>query len=139
METDSIDDPQVGGEHGEHAGEEASAFSTPDEAHDDSANVDGEPHEEAPKRRGRSSHAFAVSLAILGVTCAIAGAAAHVGPPLARMAERGLLSGTVPNTRENLVAWLRGPQRIHGDSAMPDLGLTERDARDIAAYLATLR
>ena len=69
----------------------------------------------------------------------IAGAAAHVGPPLARMGERGLLTGTIPNTRENLVAWLRAPQRVHRDSAMPDLSLTERDARDIAAYLATLK
>lgn len=69
----------------------------------------------------------------------ISGAAATVGPPLARMAARGLLSGTLPNTPANLVRWLRDPQRVHPGSAMPDLGLSERDARDIAAYLATLR
>jgi mono/diheme cytochrome c family protein len=65
----------------------------------------------------------------------IAGATAMVGPPLTRMAERGLLSGTIPNTPANLARWLREPQRVHRDSAMPDLGVTERDARDIAAYL----
>lgn len=34
--------------------------------------------------------------------------------------------------------WLREPQRVNPDSAMPDLGVSERDARDMAAYLYTL-
>jgi len=37
------------------------------------------------------------------------------------------------------VLWLREPQRVNPDSAMPDLGVSERDARDMAAYLATLQ
>ena len=52
---------------------------------------------------------------------------------------RGLLAGIVPNTRDNMVRWLQAPQAIYPEGAMPNLGVTERDARDIAAYLATLK
>jgi len=38
-----------------------------------------------------------------------------------------------------MIRWLREPQKISPKSAMPDLGLNERDASDIAAYLYTLR
>jgi cytochrome c1 len=38
-----------------------------------------------------------------------------------------------------MVRWLRFPQQVAPRTAMPNLGVTERDARDIAAYLATLR
>jgi cytochrome c1 len=37
-----------------------------------------------------------------------------------------------------MVRWLQAPQKLKPGSAMPDLGLSERDARDIAAYLETL-
>jgi cytochrome c1 len=46
-----------------------------------------------------------------------------------------MLAGRLPNGPENLERWLRGPQAVKPGSAMPDLGVTERDARDIAAYL----
>jgi cytochrome c len=36
---------------------------------------------------------------------------------------------------DNLVDWLRHTQAIVPGSAMPDLGVTERDAWDMAAYL----
>jgi mono/diheme cytochrome c family protein len=67
------------------------------------------------------------------------GPKARVGPPLAGIATRRMLGGVVPNTQENMVRWLRAPQSIDPPTAMPDLGVTERDARDIAAYLATLK
>jgi mono/diheme cytochrome c family protein len=89
------------------------------------------------ERGKRAIHQYAC--ATCHVIPGIAGATAPVGPSLARMGRPGLLSGTLPNTHANLVAWLRAPQLIHRESAMPDLGLTERDARDIAAYLATLK
>jgi len=67
-------------------------------------------------------------------------AAVHpVGPSLEGIAVRSYLAGIVPNTRENMIRWLRSPQAIDPASAMPDLGVTERDAQDIAAYLDTLR
>lgn len=61
-----------------------------------------------------------------------------VGPPLARMGTRGTIAGIMPNTPENMVRWLREPRRIDPRSAMPDLGIGEADARDIAAYMYTL-
>jgi cytochrome c1 len=48
------------------------------------------------------------------------------------------LAGVLTNTPEHMIEWLRNPQWISPLSAMPDLGVTERDARDIAAYLSTL-
>ncbi|HEY0858772.1 MAG TPA: c-type cytochrome [Albitalea sp.] len=62
----------------------------------------------------------------------------QVGPPLDGMARRALIAGRLPNTSDNLVRWIREPQRIKPGSAMPDLGVTEEHAREIAAYLATL-
>jgi mono/diheme cytochrome c family protein len=77
------------------------------------------------------------------VTChlipGVVGANAPVGPPLAGIAARALIAGRLPNTPDNMVHWLREPQAVDPLTAMPPLGVSERDARDIAAYLATLR
>lgn len=78
------------------------------------------------------------------VSChAIPGVAApmesEVGPPLDRYGHRVYIVGRMPNTPANLVAWLRTPQQYEPGGVMPNLGVTERDARDIAAYLYTLR
>lgn len=64
---------------------------------------------------------------------------ASVGPPLDSMGKRSFIAGLLANTSENMVRWLQSPQEIHPGSAMPDLGVTARDARDIAAYLHTLQ
>ena len=69
----------------------------------------------------------------------ITGPAAHVGPPLAGIGSRQMLGGVLPNSPENLARWIRTPQQFAPLTAMPALGVTERDARDMAAYLATLR
>ena len=69
----------------------------------------------------------------------ITGARKPVGPPLDGIGKRGVLAGILPNTPENMVRWLRDPHEVSPESAMPDLGVTQRDARDIAAYLSTLR
>lgn len=62
-----------------------------------------------------------------------------VGPPLIYFGERTFIGGEVPNTPENLVHWIRSPKSIEPGTAMPDLGVNEQQARDIAAYLYTLR
>jgi cytochrome c2 len=69
----------------------------------------------------------------------ITGADGMVGPPLDHIASRGFLAGMLHNTPDNMVTWLRHPQQIVPGNAMPDLGLSEADARDIAAYLETLK
>jgi mono/diheme cytochrome c family protein len=68
----------------------------------------------------------------------IVGASRHVGPPLDGIGSRKYIAGIIINNPENMVAWLQDPQRFDPLSAMPDLGVTEKDARDIAAYLYTL-
>ncbi|MEZ0168171.1 c-type cytochrome [Microvirga sp. TS319] len=69
----------------------------------------------------------------------IRGPDAQVGPPLEGIATRIYLAGVLLNTPANMIEWVRNPQAIKPLSAMPNLGVTERDARDIAAYLYTLR
>lgn len=61
------------------------------------------------------------------------------GPPLDRIGSRSYLAGRLPNTPENLMRWIRDPQGIAPGTAMPRLGVTEQDGRDIAAYLYTLK
>lgn len=65
----------------------------------------------------------------------VVGARVYIGRPLAGLGDQTLLAGRLPNTRENLVRWLRDPQSIDPHTAMPNMGVTERDARDMAAYL----
>lgn len=62
-----------------------------------------------------------------------------VGPPLLAFGRRANIGGEAPNEPEMLVEWLRRPQSIEPGTAMPNLGVTDRDARDMAAYLYTLR
>ncbi len=59
--------------------------------------------------------------------------------PLLWYSRRSFIAGEVPNTPANLVRWLRDPREIEPRTAMPALGVTTDQARDIAAYLYTLR
>lgn len=91
----------------------------------------------APARRGLLAlhqHGCQGCHTIPGVT----GSDRQVGPPLAGLARRSLIAGRLPNTQDNLVAWIRAPQQIKPDTAMPNLGVTQADASDMAAYLARL-
>lgn len=63
----------------------------------------------------------------------------NVGPPLHKIAERAYLGGVVPNTPEDMVRWLQNPPQIDPRTAMPNLGISEAEARDIGAYLYTLK
>jgi cytochrome c1 len=62
-----------------------------------------------------------------------------VGPPLTRFARRTYVGGEAPNTPPNLVHWIVDPASIEPGTAMPALGLSEQQARNVAAYLYTLR
>ncbi len=62
-----------------------------------------------------------------------------VGPPLASLSRRTYIAGNFPNTPDNLVHWIVSPQTMKPKTAMPTLGLTESQARDVAAYLYTLK
>jgi cytochrome c len=69
----------------------------------------------------------------------VAAARGTVGPPLDHMGQRSYIAGKLPNTGDNLQRWIRNPQQIVPGNAMPNLGVTSQDARDIAAYLLNLR
>ncbi len=62
-----------------------------------------------------------------------------VGPPLTDFALRQYIAGQLANTADNLVLWIMDPQGVEPGTVMPNMGVTEADARDIAAYLATLK
>jgi len=63
----------------------------------------------------------------------------RVGPPLGGFSQRDYIAGRLPNTPSNLARWLLDPPSVNPDTAMPVVGLQDRDARDVAAYLYTLR
>ena len=69
----------------------------------------------------------------------VAGAVSTVGPSLARYAGRGTIAGRFAASPARLVEWIRTPQALEPGNVMPDLGVSEQDGRDIAAYLYTLR
>lgn len=59
----------------------------------------------------------------------------RVGPGLEDFRNRVFIAGLLPNTPEHLLTWIQDPQSVDPETAMPDLEVAERDARDIAAYL----
>jgi cytochrome c len=69
----------------------------------------------------------------------VEGAKGQVGPSLEGIGSRPQLSAKLPNTPANLIRWIREPQDVLPGTAMPVLGVTEQDGKDIAAYLYTLR
>jgi cytochrome c2 len=69
----------------------------------------------------------------------VTGSEVYVGRPLQGLAGRKFIAGHVPNTQENLMKWIRNPREIDPETAMPVLGVSEADARDISAYLLTRR
>jgi cytochrome c2 len=62
-----------------------------------------------------------------------------VGPPLTDEGDRAIIAGVLANTPDNMITWLKDPQSVVPGNAMPNLGLNDHEARDIAAYLYTLR
>lgn len=71
----------------------------------------------------------------------IPGATGTVGPNLGGVASRPKIAGgVVPNTGpDDLKAWILNPPSLKPGTAMPNLGLTDEQATEIAAYLETLK
>jgi cytochrome c2 len=69
----------------------------------------------------------------------VANASGNVGPPLAGVAKRVYLGGVLPNTPENMASFIREPHKADPRTAMPAMGVTEAHARDMVAYLYTLK
>ena len=45
----------------------------------------------------------------------------------------------LPHTPENLMRWIEDPKKVDSLTAMPTLGVSHGEARDIAAYLYALK
>jgi len=65
----------------------------------------------------------------------ISGANGKVGPNLAQVAKRATIAGSLSNDPETMVRWLEHPQALRPGSGMPEMGVTDKDARAMAAYL----
>lgn len=65
----------------------------------------------------------------------VRGADGRVGPTLEGVGRRAYIAGRLPNSADNLARWIRDPQSIEPGNAMPTVPMSEREARDIAAYL----
>ena len=55
------------------------------------------------------------------------------------MSRQSLASGMIPNTAENLRAWVADPQKAKPGCLMPAFGLSDHDRDQIVGYLLTLR
>jgi cytochrome c1 len=62
-----------------------------------------------------------------------------VGPSLGAFGRRAYIAGRLPNRPAVLTMWVRDPTAIDPMTAMPVVGLSEAEARHVAAYLYTLR
>lgn len=69
----------------------------------------------------------------------VPGAGGDAGPSLAYTGRLGYIAGSIPNQPANMVRWLQDPPALKPDTAMPSLGVSEEEARHMAAYLYTLR
>lgn len=67
----------------------------------------------------------------------IPGARGRVGPSLKGVSGRIMLAGRLSNTPPNMIYWVQHPQLVEPGTDMPELGMSDQDARDIAAYLYT--
>lgn len=63
----------------------------------------------------------------------------HVGPPLSQFARRTNIAGHAPNEPEVLVRFLMNSPQVVPGTAMPNLQVSETEARHIAALLYTLQ
>lgn len=94
--------------------------------------VGGEPD------RGRAVIA-AIECGVCHEIPGVLGANGIVGPSLEDFGRRQLIAGVVPNEPALLERWVRDAPSLAPETGMPDLPLSEDQARDVAAYLYTLR
>lgn len=67
-------------------------------------------------------------------------AVANAAPDLTHVASRSdLAAGVIPNTPQNLAAWLRNPQQIKPGCQMPNFNFNEEQVTQLVAYLEDLR
>ena len=55
------------------------------------------------------------------------------------MGRLSYIAGSIPNQPENMVRFLRNPPAVKPGTLMPALGISEEDARHMAAFMYTLK
>ena len=69
----------------------------------------------------------------------VRGSNSLMAPPLIGISQRSYLAGMLENTPDNLRSWIQHPRKVNPHTAMPEQGVTDQDASDMAAYLYTAR
>jgi cytochrome c2 len=86
----------------------------------------------------RTAELIAAHCGACHIVPGVPGATGRVGPTLAGIGRQQILAGRFPNSRENMVRWIRTPQAMLPGNAMPDTGLSPAGAETVADYLYTL-
>jgi cytochrome c oxidase subunit 2 len=85
----------------------------------------------------------ATFLSLSCVSChAVSGtpASGTFGPDLSHLISRSTLgSGVMPNTPQNLRAWIKDPQTIKPGNLMPNMQLNSKELDEVTAYLSSLK
>ena len=91
----------------------------------------------------RREAARAAFLSLSCVNChSVSGTSASgtFGPDLSHLMSRAALgSGVIPNTLENLRAWVKDPQAIKPGNLMPNMQLNPGELDEVVAYLSSLK
>ena len=67
-------------------------------------------------------------------------AGGRTGPDLTHLASRRTLAaGTLPNTKQDLLAWIADPQSIKPGNKMPKVPLDRSELDALSEYLRTLQ
>lgn len=69
----------------------------------------------------------------------IQGARGMIGPSLEHIGSQTTIAAKHENTPATMAKWIQNPQSFDPANTMPALGINDADARDIAAYLFTLK
>lgn len=69
----------------------------------------------------------------------VRGPRGRIGPPLGGFGDRTLIAGQFPNAPDTLALWVRDAPALSPATGMPPMPLDEAEARDVAAFLGTLR
>ena len=69
----------------------------------------------------------------------VAEANGNVGPPLLHIGTRTFIAGFINNSPDNMALWIQDPQKALPGNAMPRMDISADEARDITAFLYTLK
>ena len=69
----------------------------------------------------------------------VAAARGMQGPTLEAFGRRSYIAGRIPNRADNLARWIVKPSALVFDTSMPSMGVSPDHARDMAAYLGSLK